>query len=284
MSDKPVFSVSVVGLDAQHLRLIEVVFRHIQYNRYAFRLAAPFEDETADVLIAGVGDPTGREALERARARGCPAASIAVTATTDDGTAGRHAIEIGQLVRQLLPILNRVVEIEGLAGGPRRRRGASAPAPTDGAPAPETRSARPRVLIVDRDAQARAAAWAALERLGYDPDSAATPNEALERLVMRPADLVLLEPVGAAGGGLRLVRTIRREAEWRDLPVVVLSARRSPFDVIRGAIAGCSAYLVKPVDDEDLRRTLARQLDGASVEPRAARRIRLVDAPAAAAR
>lgn len=283
MSDKPCFSVAVAGLDAQHMRLIEVVFRHIQYNRFAFRLAAPHEEAVADVLIAGVGDPAGREALERARARGCPAATISVTGP-EGGAAGRHAIEIGQLVRQLLPILNRVVELEGLDGGPRRKRAAPlADGAIDPGP-PEARGDRARVLVIDRDEAARARTWAALERLGFDPDAATTATEALERLVMRPADVALLDPALPDGDGLKLVRTIRREPEWRTLPIVVLSERRSPLDVIRGAFAGCSAYLAKPVDDEDLRRTVERQLGGTDAAPHRARRVRLVDAPAAVAR
>ncbi|RPH46169.1 MAG: response regulator [Burkholderiales bacterium] len=259
MSDKPSFTVTVVGLDAQHLRLIEVVFRHIHYNRYAFRLVAPDATEAADVLIAGVGDPAGRDALERARARGRPAASIAVIGP-DELNGGRHAIEIGQLVRQLLPILNRVVELEGLAGGPRRMRGATRvdrEQPDAGSAGSE---GRPRVLVIDRDESIRRQLADAFARMGLDMDTASSCDEALERLVMQPADLALLDPTLSGGDGLRLARTIRREPDWRDLPIVVLSERRSPLDVIRGAFAGCSAYLAKPVDYDDLHRTVVRQL------------------------
>jgi CheY-like chemotaxis protein len=264
MSAKPSFAVTVVGLDAQHLRLIEVVFRHIHYNRYAFRLVSPDAPEAADLLIAGVGDPAGRDALERARARGRPAASIAVIGPDETG-GGRHAIEIGQLVRQLLPILNRVVELEGLAGGPRRIRGATRidrgpDGGGDDTGIGEDGNERPRVLVIDRDESILRQLGDAFARMGVDMDTAASSDEALERLVMRPADLAMLDPSLPGGDGLRLARTIRREPDWHDLPIVVLSERRSPLDVIRGAFAGCSAYLAKPVDYDDLHRTIVRQL------------------------
>ena len=54
--------------------------------------------------------------------------------------------------------------------------------------------------------------------------------------------------------------------------------------MIRGAFAGCCAYLAKPVDDEDLRRTVIRQLGGNVDAARRPGRLRLVDAPAIAAR
>ena len=260
MPDKPCFLVTVVGLDTQHTRLIEVVFRHVQYNRFAFRLAAPDEYDAADVLIAGVGDPAGRESLERARARGRPAATIAVIGQ-DEWIDGRHAIEIGQLVRQLLPILNRVVELEGLTGGPRRIRGVTridrGPAASGGL---DRSCDPPRVLVIDRDESIRSQLADAFARMGLEMDVAASAEEALERLVMQPADLALLDAGLPGGDGLRLARTIRREPEWRELPIVVLSERRSPVDVIRGAFAGCSAYLAKPVNYDDLHRTIVRQL------------------------
>ena len=267
MSDKPSFIVTVAGLDAQHLRLIEVVFRHIHYNRFSFRLAEADVPESADVLIAGIGDPVGREALERARARGRPAATISVIGPECSG-GGRHAIEVGQLVRQLLPILNRVVELEGLAGGPRRIRCAtrigSGPGgePGEATEATEASEAgeRPRVLLIDRDESIRRQLADAFGRMGVDMDTASSSDEALERLVMQPTDVALLDGEMPGGEGLRLARTIRREPGWRDLPIVVLSERRAPLDVIRGAFAGCSAYLAKPVEYEDLHRTIVRQL------------------------
>ena len=259
MSDKPSFDVAVVGLDPQHLRLIEIVFRHIQYNRYLFRLVDASDPSRADVLIAGVGDPAGRAALDRARGAEPPVAAIAVVAPGESpGT--RHAVEFGQLVRQLLPILNRVVELEGLVGGPRRIRPAGE---MPVAPGPERREIelppQPRVLLVEGDAPDRGHLLGAFERLGLEVDVAGTAHEALQRLACQRVDLAMLD-LAVPDGGLRLARALRAEPRWRDLPIVVLGARRAPFDVIRSAAAGCSAYLAKPVDIDDLRRTVARQL------------------------
>jgi CheY-like chemotaxis protein len=263
MSNKPSYTVTVAGLDAQHLRLIDVVFRHIQHNRFLFRLAEADEQESADVLIAGISDPVGRDALERARARGRPAATISVVGPGGSG-GGQHAIEVGQLVRQLLPILNRVVELEGLAGGPRRMRGATRIGRVPGSGLrgvePVEAGERPRVLLIDRDDSIGRQLADAFRRMGVDMDTVSSSDEALEQLVMRPTDVVLLDGELPGGEGLRLARTIRRESEWRDLPIVVLSERRTPLDVIRGAFAGCSAYLAKPVEYHDLHRTIVRQL------------------------
>jgi CheY-like chemotaxis protein len=251
MIDKPSFSVTVAGLDAQHLRLIEIVFRHIQYNRYLFRLVPDGEPAAADILIAGVDDADGRAALERARTGGAPRASISVLGFRRTAPT-RHAIEIADLVRQLLPIPTRVVALEGLAGGPRRARiAAGAGGGTDGAP---------RVLVVDDSASVRAQLADAFGRMGLAVAPAASAGEALARLEGDRVDLAMLDLVLPDGDGLQLARRIRREPRWKRLPIVVLSSRHSPLDVIRGAAAGCSAYLAKPVGFGDLRRTVADQL------------------------
>jgi CheY-like chemotaxis protein len=248
MPDKPSFVVAAVGLDPQDLRLIEVVFRHIQYHRFAFRLAGPQEASDADVLIAAVGDIAGRDALVRARTRRpMPMATIGVV-RPGEAPSTRHAVEFGQLVRQLLPILNRVVEIEGLAGGARRT------------PPDASAARRPHVLVVDDSLAVRAQLAAAFERMGLSFEAAGSRDDALVRLASRPVDLAVLDVALPDGDGLQLARAIRREPRWRQLPIVVLSNRRSPFDVIRGAAAGCSAYLAKPVAYDDLHRTVSRQL------------------------
>jgi CheY-like chemotaxis protein len=257
MSSKPSFSVAVVGLDAQYLRLIEIVFRHIQYNRYVFRLVEPgVPDDAADILIAGVGDAAGREALARARSRRVPGASIGVVGP-DDEAGTPHAIEVGQLVRQLLPLLNRVVEIEGLGGCGITRLEVDVPTAL---PAPVVAPARPRVLVIDDCATLCLELSGAFDRMGLDVEIASSGREALQRLAERSIDLATLDIVLPDGDGLQLARTIRREPRWRELPIVVVSNRRSPLDVIRGAAAGCSAYLAKPVEFGDLQRTVSRQL------------------------
>ncbi len=271
MSVKPSFAVAVVGLDPEHLRLIAIVFRHIQHNRYLFRLVSPDTLDTADVLIARVSDADGRAALDRARLLRRPRASIGVVAA-GDAAPGRHAIEIGQLVRQLLPILNRVVEIEGLVrritepvtdGAPASPAGAAASgttSPGEGDASQRAASDAPRVLVIDDNPATEHELADSLATLGCRIEGVRTGSAALDRLAAGGVDLATLDVELPDGDGLKLARTIRSEPRWRALPLVVLTDRCSAFDVIRGAWAGCSAYLAKPVDGVVMRRTIERQL------------------------
>ncbi len=72
MGDKPVFRVGVAGLDARELRLMGIVFRHSQYNRYEFRLADVGPVGEFDILIANVTASQGQRAITEARERATP--------------------------------------------------------------------------------------------------------------------------------------------------------------------------------------------------------------------
>ena len=63
MGDKPVFRVAAIGLEQRELRLIEIVFRHSQYNSNQYQLADP-GDSHFDLLVANVFDPEGRQAAQ----------------------------------------------------------------------------------------------------------------------------------------------------------------------------------------------------------------------------
>jgi twitching motility two-component system response regulator PilG len=60
--------------------------------------------------------------------------------------------------------------------------------------------------------------------------------------------------------GYKLTREIKRNRLLRAMPVIILTSRSSPFDLARGALAGCNSYLVKPVSLYSLRETVARHL------------------------
>ena len=119
---------------------------------------------------------------------------------------------------------------------------------------------RPRVLVVDDSPTVRRQLGAALGQMGLDFESAESAQQALERLAIRRFELVLADVVMPDMDGYRLTRAIRKNRALRGLPVVLLTSRSSPFDLARGALAGCSSYLVKPVTLQSLRDTVLKHL------------------------
>ena len=103
----------------------------------------------------------------------------------------------------------------------------------------------PRILLVEDDEVIREATRMALERYGFPVDTAADGLEGLERFRAQPPDLLLLDVMLPLLDGVGLCRRIREESL---LPILMMSARTEPIDVISGLEAGADDYIVKPFE------------------------------------
>lgn len=130
----------------------------------------------------------------------------------------------------------------------------------DGGPHPKD------VLVVDDSRVALRFLQVRLQQHGYRVHTAVTPDEALERLAAQAFSMVFLDVAlgpQASMDGLALCQRIKQGRSQPDgtSPMVVLvTGLSSSSDRVRGALAGCDAYLTKPVMEDDFTQTL-RMLD-----------------------
>lgn len=142
------------------------------------------------------------------------------------------------------------------------------PDPLASAPmTPAETPAQPRILIVEDDEVIREATRMALERYGFPVSTAADGLEGLEAFHAVRPDLVLLDVMLPLLDGVGLCRRIREESQ---LPILMMSARTDPVDVVSGLEAGADDYVVKPFESAVLVARIRTVL----------RRIRVVPAPA----
>jgi two-component system chemotaxis sensor kinase CheA len=114
----------------------------------------------------------------------------------------------------------------------------------------QERETKKRLLLADDSLTTRALERSILEAAGYDVVVAVDGLSAWQLLQERGADLVLSDVEMPKMDGLLLTQTIRSSARFRDLPVILLTARDSQDDRSRGLEAGASAYLVKSAFDQ----------------------------------
>jgi two-component system cell cycle response regulator len=118
------------------------------------------------------------------------------------------------------------------------------------------------VLVVDSSAIARKFLTRRLQALGYEAHSAETGEQALDMIERGAFAIVFLEFVLAPGGidGLSLCRAIKHKTDHRGglMPaVVVATGRVGASDRVRGSLAGCDAYLTKPLAEATFAAALA---------------------------
>jgi DNA-binding response OmpR family regulator len=100
----------------------------------------------------------------------------------------------------------------------------------------------------------------ALQQMGMDSEGVASAREARDLVAVRRFELMFVEAVLPDASGLKLTRDVKRDPALRGMPVIVLTKRSGPLDLVRGALSGCDSYLVKPVSLQTLRETVARCL------------------------
>jgi two-component system, OmpR family, phosphate regulon response regulator PhoB len=129
-----------------------------------------------------------------------------------------------------------------------------------------------RVLVVEDERDIAALVAYHLTREGYRVRTAETGQEALESIHADRPDLVILDLMLPGRSGYEVMTELRGHAETRDVPVVVLSARRDEADRVKGLELGADDYITKPFSPRELvlrvgavlRRAQAPAMAGAS--------------------
>jgi two-component system response regulator PhoP len=123
-----------------------------------------------------------------------------------------------------------------------------------------------RLLLIEDDAVLRLGLKRQLEADGYRVDQAADGEDGLFQAREYPLDLAIVDLGLPKVSGLTVVQTLR--AEGRTLPILILTARASWQDKVRGLEAGADDYLVKPFEYPELaarvKALLRRSLKAAS--------------------
>jgi two-component system, OmpR family, phosphate regulon response regulator PhoB len=111
---------------------------------------------------------------------------------------------------------------------------------------------RPLVLVVEDEPALVTLLRYNLEREGFSVNEAHDGEEALLQLRESKPDAVLLDWMLPRISGLEICRQIRRAPAWRDLPVIMLTARGEEGDRVRGLDSGADDYVVKPFSPGEL--------------------------------
>lgn len=110
-------------------------------------------------------------------------------------------------------------------------------------------SSHRRVLVCDDEMQILRALRVVLREAGFDVETVATGEEALNAASVKPPDAAIIDLMLPDTDGVAVCAGIR---EWSNLPIIVLSAIDEEEQKVRALEAGADDYVVKPFAPREL--------------------------------
>jgi two-component system, cell cycle response regulator len=118
------------------------------------------------------------------------------------------------------------------------------------------------VLVVDDNLTVREFMAQKLAPFRFNVEFAESGEKALFMCSQRHYTCVFLDVVMPGMDGYQVCKHIKGRKTAQKTNVVMLTSKSSPFDKIRGTMAGCDAYLTKPVSEDKLLNVIAKFITG----------------------
>jgi two-component system phosphate regulon response regulator PhoB len=109
-----------------------------------------------------------------------------------------------------------------------------------------------QILIVEDEKPIRDMIVFGLKRAGFDVQEAEDCRSARQLVADRRPDLLLVDWMLPDMSGLELTRTLKRDKETREVPIIMLTARAEEADKVAGLDCGADDYVTKPFSPREL--------------------------------
>ncbi len=122
-----------------------------------------------------------------------------------------------------------------------------------------------KILVVDDREDSRVLVRKVLGRHGYEVIGAGTGEDAINIAKTEVPDLILMD-IRLPGGidGLEATRRIKATPQLAHIPILAMTASVRPEDMQRALGEGCSGFVRKPIDIDELPRQVAEHIAHAS--------------------
>jgi len=124
---------------------------------------------------------------------------------------------------------------------------------------------KPKILLVDDEPSVVKMVGKRLELDGFQVLIAMDGHEALTRAQTESPDLIILDLMLPKRNGYEVCATLKQDARYRHIPIVLFTAKNQPQDETLGMACGADAYVKKPFNAPQL----LEQVHGLLGRPRA---------------
>ena len=119
---------------------------------------------------------------------------------------------------------------------------------------------KPSVLLVDDEPNIVLSLEFLMTQAGYDVRVASDGDKALEAVATHPPDLILLDVMMRGRDGYEICQTIRANPAWKDIKIIMLTAKSREVEREKGLALGADEYVTKPFSTRELVDRVKRLL------------------------
>ena len=119
-----------------------------------------------------------------------------------------------------------------------------------------------KILIIDDDAFIRRPLEFILREEGFQPTTAVSGEDGLEKLEGDRPDLIFLDVMMPGLDGFSVCRQVKGDPRFAAIPVILLTAKGQESDRERGLAAGATEFMNKPYSPSELLRRVREILAG----------------------
>jgi len=272
MPKKSTFTIMLLGLKESERRVLKSLCMLSGNRPRSYKIVSAMDADHADFWVVDGRDATALASLRSARmTRQIPVMVVDPSDFPDeyDASIGRPIV-----ASRLLSAFDLLVG-KTLGENPQPPAGEAASL-TPPVPAPASSSVqdvplagqgrRHTALVVDDSLTIRTQVELALREHAVEATCADTAEAAMALLATRYFDVIFLDVVLPGGmDGYQICRSIKKSGVHKRTPVIMLTGKSSPFDRVRGSLAGCDTYLVKPVESKTFTAVLKKYLKAPEV-------------------
>jgi len=118
-----------------------------------------------------------------------------------------------------------------------------------------------KVLIVDDEKDIVETLQFIFETEGINCITAYDGEEALNKAKTEMPDLIILDVMLPKINGYKVCRLLKFDAKYKNIPIIMVTARSQDEDKLIGEETGADKYITKPFNIEDLLKTVKNYLD-----------------------
>lgn len=257
----PKVRVAPLGFEADLVEKLEKIFQRDRSEHRAYVTVYPYDREAVDILLVNYDEPTALEEKTIILRNHCPAAAVVA--------ASQRAIVDPNITYQLHPyqvhgilLAARLLNVlDSVSNSPVSNQ--VKPAVVETATATRQIVKNFSALVVDDSLAIQKSLELNLRTLKDigQIDFADSGEIALEKINTKQYDIIFLDVMMPGIDGYETCTQIRKKPTYKHTPIIMVSAKCSPLDEVKGIIAGCTTYLTKPVQDDAFQKLSHRMME-----------------------